>query len=166
MHDASLLMALYKKYQEGTLDAEKLYKMVCRATAEALNGTRASIWFFQGTLQDVLVCPGLYDKTTGQWQEGMQFTEDDCGPYFEDIRHNKEILAADAHSEPATACFNDLDFTPIERYSIADVVIEAGGHLYGVIRCERNGQSNWVNDDVVFLKQAAAMLGLVIKNTA
>lgn len=163
MHDKTLLMTLYKKLSDGEIDLEKFYKLLGRAVSETLAGNRASAWFFSGSLQDRLVCAMMYDRSGNQWSSGQEIHEDDCAPYFEEIRQAKELAIADAHNEPATACFNDLDFTPIGTYALLDIMIEVDGAASGIIRCERDGQSAWSSDDFIYLKQTAAMLALVKK---
>lgn len=163
MHDKTLLMTLYKKLNDGELDYPKFCKMLARAIVEVLGGSRASIWRFQGTLQDCMVCESMYDRTTNQWLSDVEMHEDDCGAYFKAILADRQVMAGDAHLQAATVCLDQLGFTPATSYGLLDVLIEPDGVPVGVVRCERDGVTDWSSDDDVYLKQVAAMLGLVIK---
>lgn len=163
MHDKTLLMTLYKKFNDGELDYSRFCKMLARAVVEVLNGSRASIWRFAGTLQDRLTCESMYDRATNQWSNDAEMLEDDCGDYFAAILSARRVAAQDAHLQADTACLDRLGFTPATRYALLDVLIEADGVPLGVVRCERDGATEWSADDDVFLRQVAAMLGLVCK---
>lgn len=163
MHDKTLLMALYKRLNDGAIDLEKFYQLVVRAAVEVLAGSRASIWFFDGTLQDTLVCQTMYERSNGSWSAGLTMTEDDCGPYFQALMAEKCVSASDGHLQPSTACLDRLEFTPAVSYALHDLLIEVDGAAAGMLRCERDGVSEWSVDDDVYLKQVAAMLGLVLK---
>lgn len=163
MHDKTLLMTLYKKLNDGELDYAKFCKMLARAIVEVMQGSRASIWRFRGTLQDCLVCESMYDRTTNQWSTDAEMNEDDCGAYFQAILAGRRVVADNAHLHADTACLDRLGFTPVSSYGLLDILIEADGAPVGVVRCERDGVAAWSADDDVYLKQVAAMLGLLAK---
>lgn len=163
MHDKTLLMALYKRLTDGAIDLDKFYQLVARVVVETLNGSRASVWLFQGTLRDCLLCQSMYDKTSAQWSAGALMHEDDCGDYFCALLDAKLIAAGDAHRDERTMCLDRLELTPAVSYSLLDVLIEVNGAAAGMVRCERDGESSWSTDDEVFLKQVGAMLGLVLQ---
>ncbi|MDK2124761.1 hypothetical protein [Parachitinimonas caeni] len=163
MHDKTLLMTLYKKLNDGQMAKDVFYKMLVRALVDEVAGTRTSIWFFSSSLKDILSCESMYDKATNQWSSGLAFKEDDCSAYFEELTQSKQVIAGDAHSDPATSCFNDLEFSPVDPYGILDVLIEVDGESYGMVRGERGGGIGWNTDDLVYFKQVAAMIGLVLK---
>ena len=96
MHDKTLLMALYKRLTDGAIDLDKFYQLVARVVVDALGGSRASVWLFQGTLRDCLLCQSMYDKTSTQWSAGALMHEDDCGDYFRALLDVKLIAAGDA----------------------------------------------------------------------
>lgn len=163
MHDKTLLMALYKRLTDGAIDLDKFNQLVARVVVETLGGSRASIWFFQGTLRDCLLCQSMYDRASSQWSAGATMHEDDCSEYFRALLDIKLIAAGDAHLDGRTACLDRLELTPAVSYAVMDVLIEVNGAAVGMVRCERDGESSWSADDEVFLKQVGAMIGLVLQ---
>jgi GAF domain-containing protein len=164
MHDASLLMNLFKLIGEGKLDRFKFMQMLARALVQEEGASRAGIWFYQGELQDSLVCETLYDASDGQWTSGMMLAEDDFQPYFEAMREGRMLVAPDARQHPATACFSEGYLEPLNIYSRLDVVIDVAGSLVGILSCEQTAQErDWSQADLQYLQQAAATIGLALK---
>lgn len=167
MHDASLLMSLFKLLGEGKLDRAKFMQMLTRAVVQETGASRAGVWFYYGDLQDSLVCESLYDASDGQWTAAEPLSEDDFQPYFEAMREARVLVAPDARNHPATACFNEGYLEPLNIYSRLDVVVELGGAHVGVLSCEQTGEPrDWSQQDMQFLQQAAATLGLALKKLA
>ncbi|MBV8657277.1 MAG: GAF domain-containing protein [Burkholderiales bacterium] len=164
MHDAGLLMNLFKMLNEGKLDMAKFQQMLTRAVVQENAASRAGIWFYYGDLQDTLTCTSLYDASDNQWTSGDSLHEDDHHAYFETLRESRVIVAADARENAATSCFNENYLEPLNIYSRMDVVVEVDGAQMGVISCEQTAQiREWTQPDLQFLQQAAAALGLAIK---
>ncbi|MBV8465120.1 MAG: GAF domain-containing protein [Burkholderiales bacterium] len=164
MHDAALLMNLFKLLAEGKLDMAKFLQMLTRAVVQEAAASRVGVWFYQGDLKDSLLCNSLYDAGDGQWSSGSVLSEDEYQDYFDTIRETKLVVAADARNYHATACFNEGYFDLLNIYSRLDVVIEVDGHPMGVVSCEQTGQAReWSQQDLQFMQQAAATVGLALK---
>ncbi|WP_374358025.1 GAF domain-containing protein [Chitinimonas sp.] len=164
MHDASLLLNLFKLIGEGKLDRYKFMQMLARALVQEIAASRAGIWFYQGALQDSLVCETLYDAGDGQWTSGMVLHEDDFQPYFESMREGRILVAPNARQHPATACFSEGYLEPLNIYSRLDVVIDVAGSLVGVLSCEQTAhEHDWTQQDLQYLQQGAATIGLALK---
>lgn len=164
MHDANLLLNLFKLLGEGKLDRSKFMQMLARAVVQETGASRAGIWFYHGTLQDSLVCESLYDAGDGQWVTGATLHEDDCQPYFETMREGRILVAPDARNHPATASFKEGYLEPLNIYARLDVAIEVAGAQVGVLSCEQTLTTReWTQPDLQFMQQAAATVGLVLK---
>jgi len=164
MHDAGLLMNLFKMLNEGKLDMPKFQQMLTRAIVQENAASRAGIWFYYGDLKDTLTCSSLFDASDNHWSSGDSLHEDDYHAYFETLREARVIVAADARSNPATACFNENYLEPLNIYSRIDCSVEVDGAQVGVVSCEQTAQvREWTQPDLQFLQQAAATLGLAIK---
>ncbi|WP_269530824.1 GAF domain-containing protein [Chitinimonas sp. BJYL2] len=164
MHDTALLKNLYELLAGGKLDRPKFFQMLARAVVQEIGCSRASIWFYAGPLQDQAVCESLYDAGDNQWASGIVLSEDDFAPYFEAMRSDKMIIASQARSHPATSCFNEGYFEPLNIYSLLDVGIEVGGSPIGLVCCEQTGgEKEWSQPDVQYLQQVGAMVGLALK---
>lgn len=164
MHDATLLMNLYKLLAEKKLDRFKFFQMLVRALVQELGGSRASVWFYTGDLRDQAQCESLFDATDNQWTNGERFSEDDFGPHFEALRSERKVVAVQARSHAATACFNEGYLDPLNVYSVLDAAIEVDGTVEGFVRCEMTvAERDWSNDDLFYLQKVAAMVALALK---
>lgn len=164
MYDANLLMNLYKLLAEGKLDRFKFFQMLVRGMVQEVGCSRASVWFYAGELGDQLVSESLYDAADTQWAAGVVLSEDDFGPYFNAMREDKQIVAPHARLHPATACFNESYFEPLNIYSLLNVAIEIDGSQIGFVCCEQTvAEREWTNEDVVYLQKVSAMITLAFK---
>jgi GAF domain-containing protein len=164
MYDANLLLNLFKLLSEGKLDRGKFMQMLSRAVVQETASSRAGIWFYHGTLQDSLVCESLYDAGDGQWSSGASLHEDDCQPYFEAMREGRILVAPDARSHAATASFKEGYLEPLNIYARLDVAIDLNGAQVGILSCEQTVSTReWTQQDLQYLQQAAATVGLALK---
>lgn len=164
MHDTNLLKNLYGLLNEGKLDRGKFFALLSRTLVQEIGCTRASFWFYAGPLQDQAVCESLYDASDQQWSSGMVLHEDDFGDYFAAMREGRVLVASDARQHPATACFNESYFEPLNIYSLLDVGIDIDGLPLGLVCCENTAQiKEWSQPDLQYLQQAAAMVSLAMK---
>lgn len=164
MHDASLLMNLYKMLSEKKLDRPRFFQMLARCVVQEMATSRASIWFLAGDLGDRAVCESLYDASDSQWSNGMVLNEDDYGPYFEAMRNDKHIVAPQAREHPATACFCESYLEPLNIYSLLDAAIEVDGVQIGLLCCEQTAsEREWTQPDLLYLQQVTAMISLAFK---
>jgi len=164
MYDANLLMSLYKLLAEGKLDRSKFFQMLARGIVQEVGASRGSIWFYVGELRDQLISESLYDAADSQWASGVVLSEDDYIPYFDAMRDDKQIIAPLARNHPATACFNENYFEPLNIYSLLNVAIEVDGSQIGLVCCEQTvAEREWTPEDVVYLQKVAAMITLAFK---
>lgn len=164
MHDTSLFKNLYTMLAEGKLDRTKFFALLSRTLVQEIGCTRASFWFYAGALLDSAVCESLYDASDSQWSSGSVISEDDFGDYFAAMRDGRVIVATDARNHPATACFSETYFEPLNIYSQLNAAIELDGSPLGLVCCEQTAEiREWSQADLQYLQQAAAMVGLAMK---
>ena len=122
MFDKTRVMAVAKRFMDGSVDAEQFYKDLTLVIAEETGATRASLWYYPDpVLRDSIECLSLYDRTDAAWSAGAVLKEDDFGPYFEAMRKDGLIVAGDARANPLTSCFNEIYFDPLGIVSLLDV---------------------------------------------
>ncbi|GAB3244976.1 GAF domain-containing protein [Chitinimonas naiadis] len=164
MHDTNLLKNLFTMVGEGKLDRAKFFQMLARVVVQELGTSRGSFWFYGGDLKDSVVCESLYDASDSQWSSGMALSEDDFPDYFEAMRDQHQIIASDARQHPATSCFNEVYFEPLNIYSLLDVGITVNDVQVGLVCCEQTADiKEWSQADIQYLQQVAAMVGLALK---
>lgn len=150
-------------FRSDTEKLEDLYRAICQDIVEHVGSTRASIWLFNG-VQDAITSQCLFDNRDGTFSSGVTLAEDDFPPYFEAIKRDLKIVAPDAEHHPATACFDDIYFTPLDIRSLLDFVIQEGSSPVAVLCCEHCGsRKDWSEADIKYLHQMAAVLGMTFK---
>lgn len=128
---------------------------ICRIIKEiAPNANRVSLWLFNQKANEIFCLMCLDSKealTNGQTLKKIDFPE-----YFDHILKNKVLSASDARENPATTCFNDVYFKPLNIFSLLDFIFHFQFKPTGVICCEREGDvTQWSKDDINALKRVA-----------
>jgi GAF domain-containing protein len=148
---------------KGQETIENVYNAMCREIVRAVGSTRASIWLFNMT-HDAIVCQSLFDIRTGEYTSAIRLTEEDFPEYFQEIKAKGAIIAPDAHNHPATACFTEAYFMPLDIYSLLDHVAVQNGQQVAVLCCEHCGDiREWTQTDESFLRQMAVILAITFK---
>ncbi|MBN8504634.1 MAG: GAF domain-containing protein [Burkholderiales bacterium] len=165
MFDKARVMALSKQVMDGSMKADAFYEALTQALAEEMGSTRASLWIYPNPLlRDSIQCLKLYDRTDAAWSAGTVLKEEDFGPYFDAMRKDNFIVAADARNHPTTDCFTEIYFGPLGIYSLIDVGINIGGQPWGLFCCENTTDIlDWTPDHVEYLRQVGTLLGFALK---
>ena len=164
MHDAQLMMNLYKLLADGKLDRQKFFQMLVRAVTQELGCSRASVWLYQGALKDSLVAESQYDAADAAWGNGLVLHEDEHPDYFEAIRDRQLVVASDARNAVATLSFLDGYLEPLNIYSLLDASIQVNGSSVGVLCCEQTVHiRDWADIDTLFAQKVAGMIGLAFQ---
>ena len=167
MADHKPIMALANSLMQGTLDREQFLHGVTQEITKQLNCSRASFWTYGDALRSRIDLMCLYDSGTNEFADGMQLSEDDFAPYFEAMRRDDLIIASEAHTHPATACFKSLYFEPLNIHSLLDVGINVAGEPFGLFCCENvTFVKQWTDADVQFLRQCGVLIGLALKRAS
>lgn len=164
MLDQTALLLLIKSFKDGEVTETAFYHQLTEVITKQLHCSRASLWLYSNTLLDEIIAVDLYDSNLNQHFSGVALHEEDFGPYFEAMRCDGGINAADAQHHPATDCFNQLYFLPNDIYSLLDVGIRYNGQLVGVFCCEHVGEiMNWSSSQIAFLEQAGKLITFALK---
>jgi len=165
MFDKNRVMAISKRVMDGSLAPQDFYQELTQTLAEEMACTRASLWIYpDAELRDSIVCLKLYDRTDRAWGDGTVLKEDDFGPYFEAMRRDNLIVAADARHDPITDCFTEIYFEPLGIVSLLDVGINIGGQPWGLFCCENTTDViDWTPQHVEYLRQVGTLLGFALK---
>jgi GAF domain-containing protein len=165
MFDKTRVMAVAKRFMDGSVDAEQFYKDLTLVIAEEMGSTRASLWFYPDpVLRDSIECLSLYDRTDAAWSAGAVLKEDDFGPYFEAMRKDSLIVAGDARANPLTSCFNEIYFDPLGIVSLLDVGINVANEPFGLFCCENTTEIlDWSPAHVEYLRQVGTLLGFALR---
>ncbi|MBP6901990.1 MAG: GAF domain-containing protein [Burkholderiaceae bacterium] len=167
MADPKPIMALANGLMQGTLDRDAFLHGLTQEITRQLGCSRASFWTYGDSLRSRIDLQCLYDAGTQEWAEGMSLSEDDFAPYFAAMRADNLIIATDAHTHPATSCFKELYFEPLNIVSLLDVGITVAGAPFGLFCCENvTFQKAWSSADVEFLRQVGVLIGLALKRAA
>jgi GAF domain-containing protein len=162
--DKLKVMALFKRFMESQIPSDTFVKELTKLLVEEMGCTRASLWIYANPLlRDSIECLSLYDRTDAAWTDGTVLREDDFAPYFEAMRRDHLIVAAEAREHPVTACVNDIDFEPLGFYSLLDVGVHLGAEPFGLFCCENTTDvMNWNAQHVDFLRQVGTLLGFAL----
>jgi GAF domain-containing protein len=165
MFDKTRVMSISKRFMDGTTQPQAFCEELTKCLSEETGSTRASLWRYPDpVLQDSVVCLSLYDRTDNAWSAGTVLKETDFGPYFEAMRNDGMIVAADARNAPATSCFNEVYFEPLGIYSLLDVGIKISGEPFGLFCCENTTDIlNWTPEHVEYLRQVGTLLGFALR---
>lgn len=165
MFDKTRVMAVAKRFMDGTVDAEQFYKELTLVLAEESGATRASLWMYPDPLlRDRIECLSLYDRTDAAWSSGAVLKEEDFGPYFDAMRKDGLIVAGDARNHPVTDCFSEIYFDPLGIVSLLDVGIQVAGQPFGLFCCENTTDIlDWTPEHVEYLRQVGTLLGFALR---
>jgi GAF domain-containing protein len=165
MFDKARVMALSKRVMDGSLPASAFYQELTQTLTEEMDCTRASLWIYpDAELRASILCLKLYDRTDKAWSDGTVLKEEDFGPYFEAMRKDNLIVAADACHHPTTDCFSEIYFAPLGIVSLLDVGINISGRPWGLFCCENTTDIlDWTPQHVEYLRQVGTLLGFALK---
>ena len=167
MADHKPIMALANQLMTGQIDRDQFLHGLTHEITQQLGCSRASFWTYGDALRSRIDLVCLYDSGTDDYADGMQLSEDDFAPYFEAMRRDDLIIASHAHTHPATACFKELYFEPLNIHSLLDVGISVGGEPFGLFCCENvTFVKEWSDADVQFLRQCGVLIGLALKRAS
>lgn len=92
----------------------------------------------------------------GKLTNGQSLKKTDFPEYFDYILTNKVLSASDARENPATTCFNEMYFKPLNIFSLLDFIFHFQFKPTGVMCCEREGDATQSSkDNINALKRVA-----------
>lgn len=157
------LKLMILRLAKGEESIENVYQAICKEITEKVGSTRASVWLFNLT-HDAIICQSLYDTRTKEYFTNIRLSEEDFPQYFEAVKHDLLLVADDAMSHPATSCFNEFYFEPLEIRSLLDVAVLNAGKLTAVLCCEHcEDIRNWTEEDIAYVRSMATVLSLTFR---
>jgi rsbT co-antagonist protein RsbR len=152
------LMRLTRSDALGSGDIQVALREITEVAAETFGVARSSVWRYNDD-HSAIVCHELYRVDEQVHEAGVELRKADFPSYFEAMRHNRIIVAHDAHSHPATREFSEPYLAPLGITSMLDAPIRVGGRMIGVICNEHVGEPRqWTTSD----EQFGAALGDLI----
>lgn len=136
----------------GKSTESKLQK-ICSVTSELIPGAdRVSLWTFSNDLGRI-TCDMCLDENN-EFSQGLVLTKADYPEYFEAILTANVIDAAQARIHPATSCFTEGYFKPLNIHSLLDFILHQDFEPSGVLCCESvNREVSWTMKDIEALKK-------------
>ncbi|MFN9810904.1 MAG: PAS domain S-box protein [Deltaproteobacteria bacterium] len=148
---ARILVELGAASFESVPDFERrLTSTVARALAVA----RTSLWSIEGSS---IVCRDLHEADHDRHSAGLVLREIDFPPYFEALRREAGIVAADAATHEATACFRESYLAPLGIVSMLDIPLRNLEGAVGVLCVEATQRREWSPVEIRFCEDAAAL---------
>lgn len=130
-------------------DIENGSKILTKEVVDTLNVDRTSIWLYNEDKTSIR-CRQLYIKSDESFHTGIELFEKDFEDYFNSLKQDPIIVANDAETHPATACFTESYLKPLGIKSMLDVPIWYKGKLLGVICIESLTSRNWIEEEIGF----------------
>jgi len=131
-------------------------KVLTKEVVNSVHANRCSIWMYNHDNTSI-ICEQLYSKDTDSWSSGMELFKRDFEPYFDVLQENPIIIADDAETHPATACFTEAYLRPLGIKSMLDVPVIYMGEVIGVVCIESLTTHRWSQIEVDFARMIAAL---------
>ncbi len=140
-------------------DTESLGQLT-EIVSEAGAVRRTSIWRLVDNGQR-LTCEDCYDRESQGHTQGTLFEHNDFPQFFEALKKQENIIAADAGSDPRTSELYRLYLQPLGCRSLLCLPVIHRGQTTGAVWFEHEGKAGaWDSADVYFVKAVTGMLAL------
>lgn len=140
---------------------DKKLEQICLTTMQAItHANRVSLWAFNKAQTEIVCLKCLSPNMS--FSSGTILKKADVPDYFNTILKDEVIIASDARNHPATHCFNESYFIPLDIYSLFDYIYHKDFAPRGVICCESVGkQITWLADESHILRRIANMTSML-----
>ncbi len=122
-------------------------KVLTKEVVRSVHANRCSIWMYNHDKTSI-VCEQLYIKEDDTWYQGLELFKKDFTAYFDALDENPIIIADDAETHPATACFTEPYLKPLGIKSMLDVPVMYMGETIGVVCIESLTAHRWSQIEV------------------
>lgn len=141
-------------FYDGNVEAAA-HSLVKRV-ADGLETDRCSVWLYSQDRSKIEL-QKIYYRQTDEFGEGGFIYRDSCPTYFMALDIDPIIVADDAETHIATACFSEAYLKPLGIKSMLDVPIWHRGKLIGVICIESLTSRHWLPEEVDFAQLLSSM---------
>ena len=121
-------------------DVRGSLREITEAACEILALARSSVWVY-GPDQRSIRCLDLFVAAEATHDAGTELFAADFPGYFEALKSERSIAAADAHTDPRTREFSVPYLAPLGIGAMLDAPIRVGGRMIGVLCNEHVGQA-------------------------
>lgn len=148
----------------GDIGNAQFLELFNRAVAAHLGCTRAGTWVLIETADgQALRCVAMFDALKDCIVGASDILMAESPGYFEALMRDGCVVAADAHTHPATASFRDDYLVPKDIRSLLDVGFSVNGVLFGMFSCEQVGTAQaWTQRQLQALRQIGALASLTL----
>ena len=168
MPDAQEILDLCGLLERNEIDGPQFFERFTRAMAAQIGCSRAGVWMFvDGERGRLLRCIAMYDTLLDRMVAVADIVSDKEGPYFEVLLRDDCVVAPDARTHPATACFMDDYLLPLDIHSLLDVCFSVNGVPFGTFSCEQvGGPMLWTQRQLQLLRQIGSRASLTLMHAA
>jgi signal transduction histidine kinase len=139
-HLADTLLKLARLRVSELPDEQEIFRLITVAAAQCLEVDRVGVWLHALDRQSIQ-CVALYTLSTNHHTSGVRLDAKAYPAYFSALEKERAIVANDAMTHPATACFAQSYLLASGISSMLDAPIYHDGVVIGVICCEHVGKA-------------------------
>jgi PAS domain S-box-containing protein len=137
-------------------DIKEGAKILTKKVAESLNTDRCSIWLYNKDKTSI-ICQQLYIKCDNNWYSDIEIFQKDVPEYFKALEESPIIIANNAETNKATACFKETYLIPLGIKSMLDIPIIHKGETIGVICIENKSKKTWKGIEITFTQLLSSL---------
>jgi len=149
LNSSLIHLARNECFYTGSLEGSS--KLIANEVSNIISSDRVSLWFYSEEKESI-ICKQLYISGENKFYNGIELFKKDFPQYFEALENNPIIVANNAETNIATACFTDSYLRPLGIKSMLDIPIYYKGSLIGVICIENLSQREWKDSEVSYLQ--------------
>lgn len=161
-----ILQAICARLERREINALAFVEACTRHVAATVQCSRAGIWMFQDTADGQrLHCLGLFDAVAGRMTRVPDETDSQVGGYFDALKRDGQIVAADARTHPATSGFFNKSLPASRVCSLMAASFSVNGELFGAFTCTQVGHRvDWSPGQLAALKRIGSRASLALVN--
>lgn len=161
-----VLQGICARLERREIAAPAFIEACTRHVAAHVRCSRAGIWMFLDTAEGQLLrCLSLYDAVSNRMTRVPDETDSQVGSYFDALKRDGQVIAADAQHHPATAGFFNKSLRASQVCSLMAVCFSVNGQLFGAFTCTQVGrQVNWSPAQLAMLKRIGSRASLALVN--
>jgi signal transduction histidine kinase len=149
----------------AALDFREKLKLISRRASSILGSQRSSIWFYTDDSKSAIHTEAVFLRETTSFSDSITLNSTDFPGYFNALLSQNEIVATDAHKDPATREFSEVYLKPLGICSMLDVPIRRQNEVFGVLCSEYTGNElkNWSEGEIAFANSIADAISLAFE---
>ena len=151
----ALLLDVAKNPVIDAGEVQHAFAKITEVASVGMNCDRVSVWLYDEE-RTKITCVDLFERGRAGHSSGVELGAKSFPRYFESLKEDRQIVADDAHSHPATSEFSQVYLAPLGISSMLDAPIRHGGHTVGVLCHEHVGAMRaWSQEEQNFAASLA-----------